>query len=154
MADTLSVTHRDIEITYSEFTDSWTFKFEESSYGRQSLAEARKAVDKFLDNENKFKAKFERVAAYAYDYMDSYEPCEITSIANQSYVWVSLTKDKSRQKKLAVTVYLKNETNDALIKEIKNRKAEINALNDLNDKTRGKLQIFDIASATKQLDPK
>lgn len=144
----IKITHGGIEITYDERRNLFCFELRGRCRTADSLAKARAAIDAPPPKEKK---PFTRFKAWKRDSLGwsaaTYIEVEVTSITEGGgQVWIS-TPDKKysqRSKVPATSVYPRNEKNDAIVAEWKERQERVKALEDEQSKTVKKLKAYEI----------
>lgn len=151
-ATPFKIEHNGVTITYDEPRNLFCFELRGRQRTAESLAKAREAIDKPV----KEKAKpFERFKAWKRDSISwgtsDYVEVEVTSIAEATYdeaseVWVNNTPGsfRSREKIQASSVFPRNERNDAVVAEWKERQGRIKALETEQKATVKKLKSYEI----------
>lgn len=127
----MKTTHSEIEINYNENDNRWHFELRGRNRSTDSLAKAKEAIDK--EPAEKRKQTFPRFEAYLFkSYESSAKIVTVTSVADETgrgrlQFWIS-EKNGSRSKEHASSLFPVNEKNTAIIAEIEQLSAEINAL--------------------------
>lgn len=117
------IDYKGFEIEYYEFEDKFTIK---SNYDikKQTLSEVKDYIDRIT------KKDFKRfnVLVRAYNYKEGYQEAEVTSITEEGDYWI-VYKDGQREKKHKSGVFVLNENNVKLIKEISELRKNVGELN-------------------------
>lgn len=138
----MKTTYNDIEITYVEGTDNWHFELRGRSRVADSLAKAKEAIDK--EPKEKRAQTFPRFKAHIHSY-NAWKVVTVTSVAEDNYYgigksfWI-LDDDGKRSKERDNSLFPVNPHNDALIKQIREKEDEINALDKQKSKLYERLQ--------------
>ena len=123
MGETIRVTHKGYDITYSELRDCWTSTVTptRTSTKRDSLEDAKKRIDNFLKAENKFKS-MQAIVEGGWRDTASFRDVTITSVTDHGEAWIKT--DKGERKKLSPDTFLakSNEKNKAIVEQLSDLK--------------------------------
>ena len=123
MGETIRVTHKGYDITYSELRDCWTSTVTptRTSTKRDSLEDAKKRIDNFLKAENKFKS-MQAIFEGGWRDTASFRDVTITSVTDHGEAWIKT--DKGERKKLSPDTFLakSNEKNKAIVEQLSDLK--------------------------------
>lgn len=128
----ITVTYRDVIITYREKDNRWCFELRGRDRSAESLAKAKEFIDKPAPSEKEEKP-FKPIRAWYKDYGYEFHPCSVTSIAespswkSDKEVWVTFDGGK-RAKVAADTVIETTAPNALAIAGIRDRQKEIERL--------------------------
>lgn len=127
----MKTAYSDIEITYDEAKDDWSFELRGRSRRAPSLAKAKEAIDK--EPTEKRKQTFPKFEAYFWSY-NAIKVVTVTSVAEDPYhrsgssFWIVC--DGARKKEKDYSLYPVNEYNTALVEQIKAKDAERDLLDE------------------------
>jgi len=140
----METTYNDIVISYQEANNRWHFELRGRKRSAESLAAAKNAIDK--EPAAKRKQEFPRFHCYQFKYNDEVEIVTVTSVAEDGYrgleFWVS--SKEGRAKVRANMLNPANESNGALVEEIKALTAERARIFSAITEARSKLTIAEI----------
>lgn len=126
----ITITYRDIVITYDERGDKWTFELDGRERFAKSLTLAKEAIDKPPPKSKKPFVKVKALYREYYSNMD-FEKVEITSLAETSRgagAWYWISNDGKRNKVPHSSLYADTKANRDLVAKMIEKSEQIDQM--------------------------